>query len=90
MSTIRYVIAHNRRDFNDAVDEITTHMTTHGYPGLRFAWVAGVHSLYGLSIRPDQVLFVDGWEARDDAVQLIRQLQQRMEVQPWITERVGL
>ena len=86
MSTIMYVIAHNRRDFNDAVDQ----MTTHEYPGRRFAWVAGVHSLYGLTLTPDRIIYVDGWETRDDAVQLIRQLQQRMEVQPWITERVGL
>lgn len=70
-----YVIARNRRDFADAVDAMTEHRD---YAGERFVWVAGGHSLYGLSLDPAQVLFIDGWEARHDALEIIRSLRHRM------------
>lgn len=77
--TTLFVIAPSKTEFNHKVDEWTRHQD---YSGERFAYVAGPHSLYGVNLTPDRVIFVEGWSNRPDAKDLIAQLEQRMAVHP--------
>lgn len=76
MTTI-FLIAKDKADFRANVDAIHT---SKDYRGERFAYVAGPHSLYGVDLTPERVVFCDGWQHRDDAAEIINQLNVRMKV----------
>ena len=72
-----FVVAHNKRDFRTWVDSASRF----GYPkDQRFAYVAGSHTLYGVDLTPDRIVFVDGWDDRDDAPLIVEQVNVRLQV----------
>lgn len=72
-----FLIAKDKAGFNANVDAIHT---SKDYHGERFVHVSGPHSLYGVDLTPERVVFCDGWEKRDDAAEIIAQLNVRMKV----------
>lgn len=77
MKNTVFVVAHNKRDFRHFVDKAHTSAE---YNGERFVFVSGPHSLYGVNLDPNRLIFVDGWAGRDDAAELIKQVQVRTRV----------
>jgi hypothetical protein len=70
-----FVVSHNRRDFTRFVDTASNY----GFPeGQRFAFVQGVHSLYGVDLTPQRMIFTDGWEDRDDAAAILESVTHRL------------